>query len=176
MFFVIHSLLESRFLLTFKKYTLLHAHFWAIFSLPSVPSAHVQLSLSAPQSTCLQFGALTLRGVDLYFSAGVRDGPLQYQHSLIPLTAASWLPWGLPVWLCWSQLLLAACTHNLKFIGFLCLLFLSETGACDFFFCSFSFHYLVAVFPRQAKRFRIELPPCSLRIIINIIIFVIVKI
>lgn len=91
------------------------------------------------------------------------------------LTAASWLPWAFQTWLCWSQLLLAACTHNLKFIGFLCLLFLSETELV-IFFCSFSFHYLVAVFPRQAKRFRIELPPCSLRIIINIIIFVIVKI
>ena len=176
--FVTHSLLESRFLLNFLKYTLLYSDFWAIFSLPSVPSAHVQMSLSAPQGTCLQFGVLTLWRVDLYFSVGFWDRPLQYQHSLILLTSASWLPWGLPVWLCWSQLLLAACTHNLKFIGFLYLLFLSETRACDFFvlFCSFSFHYLVAVFPRQAERFRIELLPCSSRIIINIIIFVTVKI
>ena len=111
----------------------------------------------------------------MYFAVGFWDGPLQCQHSPIFPTTESWLCWGLPAWLCWSQLLLAACTHDLKFMGFLYLLFLSETGACDFF-GSFYFHCLVALFPREAERFRIGLPPYSSRIIINIIIFVIVKI
>ena len=157
--FVIHSLLESRFLLKFFKYTLLYAYFWAIFSLPSVPSAHVQVSLSAPQDTCLQFRALTLWRVDLYFSVGFWDRLLQYQHSLILLTTASWLPWGLPVWLCWSQLLLAACTHNLKFIGFLCLLFLSETRACDFFFVVL-FLFIILLLYFQDKQKDSELSCC----------------
>lgn len=123
------------------------------------------------QSTCVQFRTLTFWRVDMYFAVGFWDGPLQCQHSPIFPTTASWLPWGLPAWLRWSQLLLAACTHNLKFMGFLYLLFLSETGACDFFVL-----FLFIVLLGEAERFRIGLPPCSSRIIINIIIFVIVKI
>lgn len=53
---------------------------------------------------------------------------------------------------------------------------LSERGICDLFFCPFSFHYLVAVFPGEVETFRIKLPPCSSRIIIDVIIFVVVEI
>lgn len=121
-----------------------------------------------------QFGTLTFWRVDIYFAVGFWDWSLRCQHSPIFPTSASWLLWGLPAWLCgfscfWHQVHIVIWNLWVFFVSYL-----KYKWSLWFFCCSFSFHFSIALFLGEGERFRIQLPPCSSRIIINM--FVILKI